>query len=396
MDLSIVIFICLLLLLAYLFDFTAAKTKIPAVILLLLLGWSAKYVVSALHLQYQDLGVYLPYLGTFGLLLIVLEGSMDLTVSKSQKTLIGKSALIALLPLLFMSFGLACVFHYAFGCSYKTGLANAIPFAIISSAIAIPSVRNMKKSYKDFITYESSLSDIYGVVFFNFITLNDNIEYDSFAVFLIEMLDMVVISVLSTLVLAYLLSRIRHHVKYTPIIILIVLIYTISKQFHLPALLFVLIFGLFLNNIHLFNRFEIIKKIRPEKLNTELPKFREIIAEFTFLVRSLFFLLFGFLIDTNQLFQKESAIWALGICIAIYTIKAIHLKLLKIKVFPLVFIAPRGLITILLFISIPASEMIPKVNNALVLQVIVFTVLIMMLGVIGVRKEKIKSLVMDN
>ncbi len=177
MDLSIVIFICLLLLLAYLFDFTAAKTKIPAVILLLLLGWSAKYVVSALHLQYQDLGVYLPYLGTFGLLLIVLEGSMDLTVSKSQKTLIGKSALIALLPLLLISFGLAYVFHYAFGCSYKTGLANAIPFAIISSAIAIPSVRNMKKSYKDFITYESSLSDIYGVVFFNFITLNDNIDY---------------------------------------------------------------------------------------------------------------------------------------------------------------------------------------------------------------------------
>lgn len=42
--------------------------------------------------------------------------------------------------------------------------------------------------------------------------------------------------------------------------------------------------------------------------------------------------------------------------------------------------APRGLITILLFLSIPASKQIAIANKSLVIQVIILCALVMMIG----------------
>lgn len=59
---------------------------------------------------------------------------------------------------------------------------------------------------------------------------------------------------------------------------------------------------------------------------------------------------------------------------------------------PLLFIAPRGLITILLFLKIPLPNKIPLVNKALVIQVIVLTALIMMIGLIFDKKVKVDEI----
>jgi hypothetical protein len=41
--------------------------------------------------------------------------------------------------------------------------------------------------------------------------------------------------------LSFLLNKIQHHIKFVPIVLLIILIYEISKIFHLPALIFILV-----------------------------------------------------------------------------------------------------------------------------------------------------------
>lgn len=166
MTIPIIISIALLLLLAYIFDITSSKTKIPSVILLLLVGWAVKQGTDALELPVPNLTSILPLLGTMGLILIVLEGSLELELNKSKFSFIGKTAIIAIVPMLIFSFGLAYAFQYYGGISFKTGLANAIPLAVISSAIAIPSAQNLIGKNKEFITYESSLLDIFGVIFF--------------------------------------------------------------------------------------------------------------------------------------------------------------------------------------------------------------------------------------
>lgn len=388
MTTTIIITICTLLLLAYIFDITSAKTKVPSVILLLVLGWIVRQGVDFFELRVPNLTAILPILGTVGLILIVLEGSLELELNKSKFPMIRKSSIVALLPMVLFSFALAWAFQYFGNVSFKVGLANAIPLAIISSAIAIPSAKNLSSGNREFITYESSLSDIYGVIFFNFITLNDNIGSNSVWHFLLELVLIIIVSFVATLGLAFLLSRIKHHVKFVPIILLIVLIYSVSKIYHLPALIFILLFGLFLGNLDELKGFKLINKLRPDILDKEVHKFGELTTEIAFLIRALFFLLFGFLIETAEILNIDTILWAILIVVGIYLLRAAFLKFMKIEFLPILFIAPRGLITILLFLSIPLGQTIALANKSLIIQVIILTALVMMFGLMQTKENE--------
>lgn len=388
MTTTIIITICVLLLLAYVFDISSALTKIPSVILLLLLGWIVKQTVELFNIHIPDLNPLLPIFGTIGLILIVLEGSLELELNKSKFSVIKKSSLNALLPMVALAFLYAFAFQYFGQVSYKMALVNAIPFCVISSAIAIPSVRNLSAFNKEFIIYESSLSDIFGVLFFNFIALNQIINAQSFGNFALQLLIIIVISFVAVLGLSFLLSRIKHHITFTPIILIVILIYAVSKVYHLPGLIFILVFGLFLGNLDELKRFKWIEKLRPEKLDKEVKKFKEITTEATFLIRALFFLLFGYLMEAKEILNPETIPWAAGIVLSLILVRWIALKFSKLPSSPLLFVAPRGLITILLFLAILPEQSISIVNKSLIIQAIILSVLVMMLGLMTAKKNE--------
>jgi cell volume regulation protein A len=375
-----IIIICVLLLFAYIFDISASKTKIPSVILLLTLGFIAKQFANFFNLDIPNLDSTLPILGTVGLILIVLEGSLELEVNRSKMGFVGKTALMAILPLFIFSFGFAYFLNYYEEIPLKIALVNAIPLAIISSAIAIPSAHHLTSKNKEFITYESSLSDIIGVVFFNFVALNEVIDANTFKRFGISVLVMLLVTFITTLGLAYLLSKIKHHVKYAPIILMTVLIYTVAKDYHLPALLFILLFGIFLGNLDEMKENKYIKKLQPEILTKEVQKFKELTMEIAFLVRAVFFLLFGYLIEAREILNYRTVLWAIGICFTLFVLRSIFLLILRISWMPLAFIFPRGLITILLFLSIPEKYSVDIINNSLIIQIIILSAFIMMTG----------------
>jgi Kef-type K+ transport system membrane component KefB len=388
MTTGIIIAVCGLLLFAYIFDLTASRTRIPSVILLLILGWGVRQITQVIKIPIPDLAGLLPFLGTLGLILIVLDGTLELELNKSKKSLIKKSVTAALLPIFALTFLMAFAFQYFLpGLSFKDALTNAVPFCVISSSIAIPSAKHLSKANREFITYESSLSDIFGVIFFNFIALNELSQSSTIAQSSLQLLIMIGVAFGATLLLAFLLSKIDHHIKFIPIILLVLLIYSIAKMYHLPALIFIMIFGLFLGNLDELKRFRWISILKPYSLNKEVVKFKELIAEATFLVRALFFLLFGFLIETREIINTDTFIWAVGIVSAMLIIRAIQFKISKIEMFPMLFIAPRGLINILLFLSIVPAQNIPLVNKSLLLQVILLTALVLMLGLMFTGKK---------
>ncbi|MCO6163042.1 cation:proton antiporter [Flavobacterium sp. NRK F7] len=391
MNFAIIITICVLLLLAYAFTISSSKTKIPSVILLLLLGWVVKQITDVFHIVIPDLNSLLPFFGTLGLVLIVLEGSLELELNKKKLPFVGKTLVTAIIPLFVTAFVIGHFFYYFLDSSYKDGLINAVPLCIISSAIAISSVGHLNSFNKEFAIYESSLSDIIGVLFFNFIALNSVINLDTLGHFGLQILLMLLISFIASAFLAFLLSRIDHHIKFAPIVLLIILIFAISEIYHLPALIFIMLFGLFIGNFDELERFKAIQYLKPRSLDKEVKKFKELIIEAAFLVRSLFFLLFGFLMKTEDILNPHTFELAIGIVILIYLVRAIQLKIFKVKLMPLLYIAPRGLITILLFLSIPDDSKIPLVNKALIIQVIVLTALIMMFGLIFNKQEDPKD-----
>lgn len=375
------------MLIAYVFDFTASTTKIPSVILLLVLGYLVKELTFYLRIDIPNLQPILPILGTVGLILIVLDGSLELEFNRSKIKVLRQSFLLAVVSLILLSGLMAWGLYYYYGIAWKTAVINSIPLFIISSAIAIPSVQHFSSHRKEFVTYESSLSDILGVIIFNFFVLNETIGFLAVGSFIWQIFLIIVISFVASAGLAFMMTKIKHNIKFAPIILLLILIYTIAKVYHLPALIFILIFGLFLGNLDELGKFKWIEKLKPEILDKEVGKFHEIVSEATFLVRSLFFLLFGFLIEAKELLNFSSLIIAAIVCAGIFILRWFQLKFFKINLYPLFFIAPRGLITILLYLSIPEQYNITIVNKPLIIQIIVITAFVMMVGLI-VTKPK--------
>lgn len=354
--------------------------------MLLLLGWTMRQLTSFGKIELPDLSPILPILGTIGLILIVLEGSLEVEFNRSKIGLVRKSFFGALLPLIALAFCLMFIFSHFGHFGLKESMINAIPFCMISSAIAIPSVQYLSSMHKEFVIYESSLSDILGVLMFNFLTLNALIDLYAVGNFLLQLVLMGVISLSATVLLSFLLSKIEHHVKFVPIILLVVLIYSISKIYHLPGLVFILLFGLAIGHVKEYCHFRWVEKFKPQYLIKEVKKFKELIVEGTFLVRASFFLVFGFQIETNDVLNLESLPWALIIVGCIVFFRIIQLLLSRLPLIPLLFVAPRGLITILLFLSIEPENVISMVNNAMVIQVILMTALIMMFGLLIAKK----------
>lgn len=388
MTYTVIAAVCSLLLLAYLFDVSSSRTKIPAVILLLALGWLVRQATDFAEISIPDLNPVLPFFGTLGLVLIVLEGSLELELERSKLPLIGKSIIGSFLPILALAFTIAFTFQYFTQADLQTSLLNALPFCIISSAIAISSVKTLTKTNKEFIIYESSLSDIFGVLIFNFLLINETINGVAFGNFLLQILIMTIISFVASVGLSFLLGRIEHHIKFAPIVILTMLIFAVSEIYHLPALIFIMIFGMFAGNLDELKKSKWLRKFNPEILDKEVHKLRELNTEATFLIRSLFFLMFGFLIKTEEVVNLKTLPWAASIVGLIIAFRVIQLLLSKLPLMPLLFIAPRGLITILLFLSIPAEKQLPFVDRSLIVQVILITALVMMSGLIFNRNKK--------
>jgi potassium/hydrogen antiporter len=387
MTAAVIITFCVLLLFAYFFDITSPKTKIPSVVLLLFSGWLVQQLSAVFNFRIPDLTPILPILGTIGLILIVLEGSLELELNRSKIRTVKNSLIISLLSVLILTFVFGYGFHYFSGYPLKICMINSIPLCIISSAIAISSARNLAQLSREFVTYESSLSDIFGVLLFNFLIVNEVINGNAIGLFSVQVLLILIISFAATLGLAFLLNRINHRIKFAPIILLIVLIYEISKVYHLPSLLFILLFGLIMGNVDELKQLKFMQRLNPGNLNREIHKFRELVVEATFIVRSVFFLLFGYLIQTSEILDSQNFFLALAIVSGVFVIRYLLLKLLSLEINPLLFFAPRGLITILLFLAIPDQERIPLINRSLVIQVIILSAFAMMLGSVLFKKK---------
>lgn len=390
MHVSFLLVFSTLILIGYLFEVLSPKTRIPNVIILLGLGMLCQQLVTFMGWERPDLSTVLPELGTVGLILIVLEGTLELKITRAKLPLLSKTFGIAFLSIVTLCLTLGFWFNMQ-GYSFKDSLLNAIPISVISSAIAIPTARMLSNKDKEFIIFESSFSDIIGVTFFNYIAATAIINAASIGVFLAQIGISIVFSVTAALVLTLILSRLNHRIKFIPIIALILFLYALAKGFHLPALILILVFGLVVANIEKVTSLKWLRQFDPKNLLKEIHRFEEITTELTFVVRVSFFVIFGFTIDLPSLLNLNSLALATIIFAMIVLLRILQLLLLRVPVFPLAYVAPRGLITILLFISIPASQTLDSVNQTLITQIILMTSLFMM-GATLFSKKQSKSL----
>ena len=389
----ILIFLSAVVIISYLFDLLARGTKIPSAVMLLGTGIGLQFICKYLNIPLPPMDRYLQLFGIIGLILIVLEGTLDLELSREKIPMILKSLATALFTLLSSSFAIAFLIHYWLSVPFQSCLVNAIPMAITSSAIAIPSVASLHKSKSEFIVYEVTFSDILGIMMFDFVIANKHLDGSALLNFGRDVGLIIGISIVCCVLFIYFMERIQHHIKFFLIISLLVLVYSIGKTMNLSALILILVFGIAINNHKLYIRGKLTKFLRVDKIQSELEQLKMITGESAFLIRTFFFIIFGYSIHLDVLMNINVAL--IGACIIgiILLIRLFYLPFIsRSNLFPAAFIAPRGLVTILLFYNIPAQFAIPDFGEGILFFVVLVSLLIMMLALIGSSNKAVDVL----
>lgn len=378
-----------LVIFSYLFDLVANKTKLPSVLLLLLLGIGLRLLLDNLDLHTFNFLRILPTLGTVGLILIVFEGSLELKYDKAKNKIIKGAFLSAIVILLVTVSVITFIIYQITKQDLYLCFANAIPFSVISSAIAIPSVASLNKKTKEFIIYESSFSDILGIILFNFVISNTHISPGSFASLGLETILILVLSIISCVFLLYIMGRISHHIKFFLIISILILVYAIGQSYHLSSLVLILAFGLFLNNADTI-KYAWFKTIFIYKnLSNDLAQLHQLSAESAFIIRTFFFVIFGFTMNIYELNNQDILINGFLILCSIYIIRFAYLFFFKKEhVLPEGFVSPRGLISILLYYNLPESMRLPEVGTAFLFMIVLGSSLVMSIGIMASKKGK--------
>ncbi|TRX60539.1 sodium:proton exchanger [Fulvivirga sp. M361] len=383
-----------IIIISYFFSYVAKKTNIPSVLLLIGLGIGVQRLLKSAEI---DLGIYimeaLELFGVVGLIMIVLEAALDLELKKEKKPLLVRSFLVALLSLLVTAFAIAYLFHTFLIPDFYVALLYAIPLSILSSAIIIPSVAGLIDSKKEFMIYESTFSDILGIMFFYFMIGGADATGTSEIV--IDVSSSILLTIVLSLVISYtlvlLLPRLQSKVKLFFLISVLVLLYATGKLFHLSSLLIIMVFGLVLNNYQVFFKGKMKKLVRADSLKQITEDFHVVTMETAFVVRTFFFVIFGMTLDFSGIMHPPSLYLATGVLVATYVIRYLFLKLFAGQsILPQLWIAPRGLITVLLFFSIPVQFQNPEFNPAILLIVILTSSFIMSGGLMA-KKEDIEE-----
>ncbi len=387
---DLIIAASVIVILSFWFNGIAKKTNIPSVLMLIVLGVIIQYVMGIFSSDMPDFSGSLEILGTVGLIMIVLEAALELELKREKLVPILKSMAIALIGLV-ASAWVAALIIYQFipEMTMQSAWLYATPLSILSSAIIIPSVGGLSEDKKEFHIYESTFSDIMGIMMFYFLAADFDPAQDSgVAGFAGNIVLTIVIAIVASYAIILVFQKIKSQAKLFLLIAVLLLLYAIGKKMHLSSLIIILIFGLIIKNIKLFFPGKTAIFLDNERIHQMYHELHIITLETAFIVRTFFFVIFGITIVIASLFSLKVALISVLIIASIYAIRFVVLRVFIGKdIFPQLFIAPRGLITVLLFYAIPAGAQIETFESGVLLFVIIATSLIMTWAMIKDKRK---------
>jgi len=220
----------LIIITSFCFGELSRKTNIPSVLMLIVLGIVLKFGMDAMGVGDLNIRPVLEVLGTVGLIMIVLEAALELELKPEKYMPIAKAFTVALI---------------------QQAWLYATPLSILSSAIIIPSVTTLTESKKEFHIYESTFSDILGIMVFYFLT--GNLEADhhgnggGFVGFAGTVVLTIILSLIASYIIVLIFQNIKSHTKLFLLIAVLLLLYAIGKKMHLSSLIIILVFGLLIH-----------------------------------------------------------------------------------------------------------------------------------------------------
>ncbi|SFR33289.1 NhaP-type Na+/H+ or K+/H+ antiporter [Robiginitalea myxolifaciens] len=385
----------LVLILSFWFNGLSKKTNIPSVLMLIVLGVVLQYVAKAFVPALPDFFPILEILGIVGLIMIVLEAALELELRRDKFWPIVKSLTIAIGGLMASTWVAALILENLIpGMSTASAWLYATPLSILSSAIIIPSVGGLSEAKKEFHVYESTFSDIAGIILFYFLAGQLNpAEAVGPAGFAGTLALTLVIALVASYVLILIFQSIKTQAKQFLLIAVLLLLYALGKKLHLSSLIIILVFGLVIANMKLFFAGPLRKYLKEDRAKQIYHELHIITLESAFVVRTFFFVVFGLTIVLSSLLSVKVLLISVLILASIYLIRFIFLRVFfGSDIRPQLFIAPRGLITVLLFYGIPMEARVEAFEPGILLFIIIGTSLIMTWAMIRDKQKMVTAL----
>jgi hypothetical protein len=203
------------------------------------------------------------------------------------------------------------------------------------------------------------------------------------------MLLALIIALVVSFFLFYLLTHSKVNVKFFLAFSILVLLYISGLMINLPSLIIILVFGLMVSNWEKIKYTSLTRHFPHSQIESTHELLHSITAESSFLIRTFFFILFGYSINLKLLVNIDVLVIGSFIVFAMLLVRYIYLKLfVKTNIFPELFYMPRGLITILLFYKIPTTLQLSEFNEGILFFVVLSTSLVMLLGSIFYKTTK--------
>lgn len=387
---SLIIVGSVIIILSYAFNLISTRTSIPSVLLLITTGIVIQLGLKFSGNEVPDFTLILELLGVIGLIMIVLEASLDLELGKDKKVLIWKSLGLAFFSIIFTGGFISILFLYYLETDINTALLYAMPLSIISSAIVIPSTESLEKDKKEFMIYESTFSDILGIMIFYFIISRTHMESTGeFGLHIIlNLIETIAISFILSYILIFVFQKITTNLKLFLLIAVLILLYSVAKLMHFSSLLLILVFGMVLQNRDIFFFGRLKKKLKEDALKEISSNFKIITLETAFVVRTFFFVIFGLSISLGTLVSFRVLFMSLLILGIIFGVRYVVFKFMRIPSFlPELFLAPRGLITILLFYAIPQDMKVDNFDPGILLFIIITSSIAMTISLVNYKRR---------
>lgn len=374
-----ILFASVILLAAFAIERAGQRYRIPPVLLLIAAGMIAKPLLNAFGWTLAGLDMIVPIIGTIGLVLIVLEGALDISLSRERVHGARAAMSMAVLGFVVCVLVLTPLIHLYFAFGLFKSAVIAVPMAVISSAVAIPSSQFLPAHGREFVVYESALSDILGVIVFFALVHSDGSFLGVAEGLLGGGIISLILSVACAIGLALMLMHSQGVIRFLPLLAGLLGLYAAGKLLHLAPLIMVLLFGLTINNPALLARVPLFSDWLSKDYETTLAEFKAIVFELTFAVRAFFFVLLGYWTEISTLLMPMAWLGALLSLIVIYGTRALLLRRFGGEFgASLLWLAPRGLITVLLYLTARMIVPVPEwVGGSVLLVVLVSALLIL-------------------
>jgi cell volume regulation protein A len=323
--------IALIIIIGYISTAVFRRTRIPELLILMLIGIFLVRIVNIVPANYLDtLLAIAPVFGSLALVVIMFNGSKGLKF-ESELVRNWKGLAFGILDIVLSVAIVSVLMRYAFGWPTIYGAILGAILGSTSTVVVIPFIRKVKINQDIFnsLFIETTVNSLVSIVVFSVLLVFINGQSFSAFSFTSYLLDYVSVAVvmgfLTGIGWIFIINNLKGAREYAATLAMAILLYGMVGIFNGASIIAVLIFGMIIGNeetiINALNLDHFVKRVKndsQQSIRDDAVDERPVENELEFLIRTFFFVFMGMIVVLSVQYLVYGIIITLLLVLARY------------------------------------------------------------------------------